>query len=266
MIELSIITVTYNDLINLKNTVNSIVSQIDPRIEYLVIDGYSNDGTREYLKNLSGVKWVSEKDSGLYNAMNKGIQCASGKRIWFVNAGDCLLRGSLKKVLSDLEKLDDDVNVVGNIIETFEYGGKTYARKHDAILKLEMLKFGMIFSHQGLLANRDVLCKLHGFDERYKVAADWDLIIRMWKDGSKFHRLDYWICTYDKFGVSYNPHLRERHLIRKKNKLYSVFDYILIKDVIQSLKRLVAQKLLRDKYLELYLHRGFKIFSMESET
>lgn len=100
MKKITIITVSYNDINNLKKTVASISGQLIDDIEYLIIDGGSEDGTKKYLHELdSKVIWISEPDTGIYNAMNKGIRAASGEWIWFVNAGDCLIKGSIQCVL-----------------------------------------------------------------------------------------------------------------------------------------------------------------------
>lgn len=89
--KLSIITITYNDLHNLIKTVNSVIQQVTPDVEYLIIDGKSNDGTYEYLNDISKkmqIKYISEKDNGIYDAMNKGIKISTGKWVYFLNAGD----------------------------------------------------------------------------------------------------------------------------------------------------------------------------------
>ncbi len=89
-ITISIITIVYNGADLLEETIISVLNQTYPHIEYIVVDGASNDGTldliHQYEDRLS--KWISEKDNGLYDAMNKGIDLASGDFIWFMNCGD----------------------------------------------------------------------------------------------------------------------------------------------------------------------------------
>ncbi len=88
--KISIITISLNDVENLKRTLESVRAQSFTSFEHIVMDGFSNDGTQEFLKQLNypQLKFTSEKDSGLYNAMNKGILKCSGDYIVFLNAGD----------------------------------------------------------------------------------------------------------------------------------------------------------------------------------
>lgn len=90
MTKISIITISYNNLEGLKRTVHSVLSQSYKDYEYIVVDGGSNDGSKEYLEANSAhiTRWVSEPDKGIYNAMNKGIAMATGKYCIFMNSGD----------------------------------------------------------------------------------------------------------------------------------------------------------------------------------
>jgi len=81
----SIITVTYDAVEWLERTIQSVISQSYPNIEYIIIDGNSTDGTLDIIK-----KYLSEPDGGLYDAMNKGLNLATGDYVWFINAGDTL--------------------------------------------------------------------------------------------------------------------------------------------------------------------------------
>ena len=96
--KLSIITINYNDAIGLQKTLNSTISQLCIDFEHVIVDGASPDNSVEVIENyaaeasVNGIKvtWVSEKDKGIYNAMNKGIKMASGEYIQILNSGDCL--------------------------------------------------------------------------------------------------------------------------------------------------------------------------------
>ena len=93
MSKISIITINYNDLKGLQKTFNSVVNQSNKDFEYIVIDGGSSDGGKEFLEQNSDklAYWISEKDSGVYNAMNKGIKAAKGEYLLFLNSGDFLV-------------------------------------------------------------------------------------------------------------------------------------------------------------------------------
>ena len=88
--KISVITVVYNSVSYIERTIQSVLSQTYPHIEYIIIDGGSGDGTTEIIKKYSGslAYWVSEPDKGLYDAMNKGLAKATGEFVWFINSGD----------------------------------------------------------------------------------------------------------------------------------------------------------------------------------
>lgn len=213
--KISIITVTYNDLGNLKGTVESISKQLTDEVEYIIIDGQSHDGTVKYLSKLnSHIVWISEPDTGIYNAMNKGINLAHGTWIWFINAGDCILENALSIVLAELDKMEGCL--VAKVIETFEYMNHIWGKKVEVDTQLNNLKKGMIFCHQGFICKKEVLIESGMFDETLKICGDWDLIIKLYKRNLKFTFIDECICSYDKFGLSYNSHVKEIHRVRKK--------------------------------------------------
>ena len=111
--KLSIITVNFNNVEGLRKTAESIVSQTFQDFEWIVIDGGSTDGSKELIEQYSDriAYWCSEKDSGIYNAMNKGVRYAKGEYINFMNSGDCFADSS---VLSDVsERLLDNVILYG---------------------------------------------------------------------------------------------------------------------------------------------------------
>ena len=102
---ISIITITYNNLVGLMKTVNSVLQQSQIlNIEYIIIDGGSSDGTKEYLESLPQyVSWISEPDRGISHAFNKGIEKASGDMLLFLNSGDSFLDFDIiKNMLSDI--------------------------------------------------------------------------------------------------------------------------------------------------------------------
>ncbi len=106
MTKISIITINFNDLVGLEKTFNSVVSQSNTDFEYIVIDGGSTDGSKEFLEQNSDklAYWISEKDSGVYNAMNKGIKAAKGDYVMFLNSRDFLIDSTIiDKVVKDLD-------------------------------------------------------------------------------------------------------------------------------------------------------------------
>ena len=119
MLKLSIITINYNNLEGLKRTVESVVNQTWHEFEYIIIDGASNDGSAAYIESQSHHfdYWESEKDSGIYNAMNKGIKVATGEYLLFLNSGDHLFNDSVLEQNHQYLKIYDLVYFDLQIVE-----------------------------------------------------------------------------------------------------------------------------------------------------
>ena len=105
--KISVITITFNAEQFLRETMQSVLGQSYTNIEYIIVDGKSTDGTVEIIKSFEGgmkaksieFRWISEPDSGLYDAMNKGLRMATGDFVWFVNAGDRIFDGTIASSL-----------------------------------------------------------------------------------------------------------------------------------------------------------------------
>lgn len=163
----SIIVVTYNNAEGLTHTLQSIRMLDYIEKETIVIDGASKDNTSNILsanKDIITVA-VSEPDSGIYNAMNKGIKYITGDYVVFMNAGDCFAH---KDVLSLVNNFDGDIVLGGDL-----YGGKTRMVKENMTL-YDVLSIGIF--HQAVYYQKDVLQK-YGFDESYKIIADLKSVV-----------------------------------------------------------------------------------------
>lgn len=157
---LSIITVTRNCLADFQATADCIRLQGDPRIEWIVVDGNSNDGTKEAIQqNPLVTKWVSEPDQGIYDAMNKGLKMASGEGIMFLNAGDVFVGKITPQVTTAPGFLP---------VETMRLG--RFRRR----LKIKSISQGLPNCHQGIVFENKGLF----YDLQYKVASDYDFFVR----------------------------------------------------------------------------------------
>ena len=173
---LSIVSVTKNNLHGLLGTYNSLVlnSELHKSVEWIVIDGNSDDGTREWLRNQNPpflFKWLSEPDTGIYDAMNKGMSRSSGEWIWFLNSGD--------KSVNDISKIEQLVIPLKTSVIYFDWS-KIY-RKYRLRKKargIEYLNHGLFTSHQAMLFRRLLILK-YNYRSEFKIAADYDLLCRM---------------------------------------------------------------------------------------
>ncbi|MFV0484036.1 MAG: glycosyltransferase family 2 protein [Bacteroidales bacterium] len=194
----SIITVSYNCKNTFSMTMDSVVKQSFQNIEYIVVDGQSTDGTAELIKERQSRidKWVSEPDSGIYDAMNKGVSMASGEWILFLNSGDLLADEQV------LEKVADSINnranldiVYGNIL--VEKGGELVVREAKDPQSIHK----MYFCHQSAFTKTNLLRKIP-FDTNYKMSADLDFFKRCYDEGYTFLKLPLLITIYDLTGIS----------------------------------------------------------------
>lgn len=182
----SIITVTCN-LIEagrkefFKQCVDSVRMQDYPNIEHLIIDGASTDGTIELFDELN-LDYTSEPDTGPYNAFNKGVYKASGKYIFFLNTDDRFLRNNaISDCVDGLEKNNADITYSGVVIDSADNKTSKISKA-----KLTNMFLAMPFCHSSVMMKTSLIKELGGFDEQYRIAADYDLI---WKSFLKHAKL-----------------------------------------------------------------------------
>lgn len=204
--KISVITVVFNDVENIRKTMDSFFSQTWEDKEYIVIDGGSTDGTLDVIKEYADrlAFWCSEKDSGIYDAMNKGVLKASGDWINILNCGDYYCsENSLKDAITSVDTKNADV-IYGNSIQK-QYG---HELKKEASADTHGLEYEPIYRHGSSLVKTSVH-KKYLFDlskkQDFGYALDWDVIYRMYKGGARFVKTDTYIETYDIEGVSNNP-------------------------------------------------------------
>jgi len=182
----SIITVTYNSAKTLETTIKSVIDQSFPYIEYIVVDGGSTDGTLDIIKKYQDkiTKWVSEKDGGISDAMNKGIKMASGDIIGIIHADDWYEIGALEKVDAAFESTGTDI-VCGKV--RF-YKNEKSELIYDSVP--ELLEKEMTVQHPSVFVKKSVYEREGGFDLHYKYAMDYDLLLRLKLKGNKFKTLN----------------------------------------------------------------------------
>lgn len=204
---ISIITINFNDASGLKKTIESVVNQSFQDVEYIVIDGLSADDSVEVIEQYCEkiAYWISEKDSGIYHAMNKGIDKASGEYLLFLNSGDVFTSNdTLKEVVSHK-------NFRGEIIYgdyQFENGNKIYP---DKVTPYYFLKSSL--PHQSTFFKKNVFDIMGRFDESYSICGDRAFFLKCMVSNQFFwQHIQYSVTLFNLDGISNN----REHLIKKQ--------------------------------------------------
>lgn len=203
MKKLSIITINYNNFGGLQKTVENVLNQTWQEFEYIVIDGGSNDGSREYLESQSVNidYWVSEPDKGIYNAMNKGIAKSTSEYLFFLNSGDHFMDAfSLQKVQKHLVNdavIYFNINVVVN--------GESYVLENPAVMSFSYLHNNLP-CHQCTFIHQSVFKRVGYYDESLKIVADWKLLLQaIVKHNVTYRKVDAVFSIFYKDGISSLP-------------------------------------------------------------
>ena len=247
--KLSIITINYNNAEGLRKTLASVAAQTYRDIEHIIIDGGSTDGSvdiiKEYVRNVErmndermNVVWSSEPDKGIYNAMNKGIEIALGRRIvnsfnrsersedknkelpdyiWILNSGDCVASADVvKQMMTEVERMNNITNervpiLMGNIVHTYADERKEREKKVKNVnalsprpMDVSMLTFytGTV-PHDAAFVRSDLFEKYGLFDDSMKICADWKLYLDMIAlGGIQPLYVDIDVVNFDMSGIS----------------------------------------------------------------
>jgi glycosyltransferase involved in cell wall biosynthesis len=229
--KLSVITVVYNNARDIERTMLSVINQTYPNIEYVVIDGLSTDGTLNILEKYRGsIKLLSENDKGIYDAMNKGLSMATGDYVLFMNAGDEI---SAPDTVAKVFATADDADIYYGETEMINDKGDSLGRRrHKAQENFTWrdFKYGMSISHQAIYVKRSLT---EPYDNRYRLSADIDWIIRAAKKAKKIIKVGGYIAKYQVGGMSKQKHrqsLVERFNIMKRyyGLVPTVFNHFVI--------------------------------------
>jgi len=207
---ISVITVVLNDKNNIENTIKSVISQTYTDIEYIIIDGGSTDGTVEiinrYLERIS--TFITEPDKGLYDAMNKGTNLATGEWISYMNSGDQFNnKNVLHKIFVDNNDVISNKDVIYSDVIT-DFKTKRKIRK---ARNIDLFWRGLPFSHQAVLVKTKI-SKNRYFDLKYVTIADYDFLYAAFSQNAKFYYFNYPIAIVDATtGVSKNMKLKNHY-------------------------------------------------------
>ncbi len=216
--KLSIITIVYNNARDIERTMLSVLNQTYANIEYIIIDGLSTDGTLEIIKKYQDkiAKLISEKDEGIYDAMNKGLDLATGDYVLFMNSGDQLYsRDTVADVFASAENAD----IYYGETEMIDANGKSLGqRRHKAPENFtwQSFKYGMSISHQAIYIKRSIA---EPFNRKYELSADIDWVLNAAKKAKTIVNTHHYVAKYLVGGMSKTKHrqsLSERFAIMKE--------------------------------------------------
>ncbi len=224
--KISVITVVYNSEKYIEQTILSVVSQNYDNIEYIIIDGKSADKTMDivagYKDKISVI--VSEKDAGIYDAMNKGLKIATGDYVWFINSGDEIYdKDTVQNIFASLNDGYPDV-IYGKTALYDKFGALIKITSVPKTLDKNSFSNGMVVSHQSLLVKRELT---EYYDLSYRYVSDHDWIIKILKKSKYNFKTDFILSKYlaDGFsGSNFHGCWGDRLKIIKKH--YSISFYI----------------------------------------
>lgn len=180
--KVSIITVSFNSAKTIADTIESVLSQDFPQIEYIVVDGGSSDGTVEIIKRYEDriAHWVSEKDRGMYDAMNKGIALATGDVIGILNSDDVYMNTHVVSELMGLMQAKRVQVVFADLILVDQDRPQKVLRYYDSgHFHPNKFKYGWMPAHPTVFVKRELYEAVGEFSTTYQIAADYEMLIRI---------------------------------------------------------------------------------------
>jgi glycosyltransferase involved in cell wall biosynthesis len=184
---ISIITATFNSAKTLKDTIQSVLRQTNKDFEYLIIDGGSTDETidivKSYESEFSGrLKWVSEKDQGIYDAMNKGIKMASGDVVGILNSDDYFTSDDILQTVDNAFKSHEIDAIYGDIRFIRDGNPQKCVRYYSSrMFRPFWLRFGFMPAHPSFYCKREIFDKAGLYSLDYKIGADYEMMVRLFK-------------------------------------------------------------------------------------
>jgi len=265
--KLSIITINYNNANGLKKTMESVLAQTSQEFEYIVVDGGSTDGSKEVIMHFANhltispshhLRWLSEPDTGIYNAMNKGIRMAKGEYVQFLNSGDYLVANDVTaRMLNFLNRRNQELKtnneeeisiVYGNMLKVLKDGSVFYNKE---IPNVSMLTFfrGTI-NHSSAYIQKKLFDQYGLYDESLKIVADWKFyLITVGLHNEKLEYADIDMTYFDTSGISNTNSVQDRD--ERRIVLEALLPPLVLKDYdaywfdIEQMRRIKRYKLLK---------------------
>lgn len=275
--KITIVTVTFNAEKTLEQTILSVLDQTYENIEYIIVDGKSTDSTIEIIKKYSHrIKWISEKDSGIYDAMNKGVELATGDYVQFLGADDSLYSHTTIADIVEVLEHDETIDILSGVV--WMVNEKTHMQRlWDNDVTEKRIKNGFLVHHQGLFTKKQVLEK-YPFNLNYKIVSDYEFILKTYFDKRiNIKYISIPIAFYSLGGVSAtdaNRLIEHIHVMREFNlnpqtiKNYEL-EYVNLKNNTiknNTIKNKIKTILKKIDYINLYFYlNGWKKHNCTNE-
>ena len=244
---ISIITINRNNVAGLQKTLRSVLAQTDKDFEFVIVDGASTDGSVEVIQHFAEkfgtrVKWISERDNGIYNAMNKGIRMASGEYVQFLNSGDCLVADDvIEKMYKALSDSGYPPILYGNMLKDMPDGllrDKCFAGQEISFLGF----YSGTLNHSPAYIRKDLFEKYGLYDESLKIVSDWKWYLQaIIFGGEKPQYEDIDVTLFDMTGVS---------------------EAIGSKEIIKAEREIVLKEFLPEAIIQDYVTHANDIYAM----
>lgn len=195
---LSIITVVFNGKKSIEKTIKNIANQNYENCEYLIIDGGSNDGTKEIILKYNDLvsHFITEKDKGIYDAMNKGIELSNGEWIIFINGGDQINSLAFQDCMKELKASTADI-IYGDVL--IEKNEELISEK---AMPIEIINYCQPFCHQSSFVRRKLFTD-NLFNLKYKICSDYHWFLNAYIHKAKFQYINYPISIFESGGISH---------------------------------------------------------------
>lgn len=223
--DVSVITVTLNATATLRECLDSVARQTGIQVEHIVVDGGSTDGTLDILRGYHNpaLRWISEPDKGIADAMNKGARMAAGNWLYFLQADDRMLEDNILQRLVNIPQMHR-IDLIASRVLTSQGPSPSTTRWRNGVGWPLTTFFKMPFCHQGVLIAAGLWQRVGEYDSRFSVTMDYDWFLRARACGAMLLRTDLVIAAFGREGLSSRTsresvlgRLAEEHAARMKN-------------------------------------------------